>query len=167
MQHSSLCTSSSSKRNNSTCSIGCLASARCIACSVGMCGSLSSRLTSRLPRLRTWLWKPIVTVIIRNKGQQHEKSLIWLVFDSYLDLIWVLFGMICSYLRITLIFFCLSSFVLFGSYFVVFDLIWLYFVLVSSYLDLFGSYLVCFGPYLDLIWPYLDLSLSHLAFIWL
>ena len=50
MQHSWVCTSSSSKRNNSTCSIGCLAKARCIACSVGMCGSLSSRLTSRLPR---------------------------------------------------------------------------------------------------------------------
>ena len=92
MQHSSVCTRSSSKRNNSTCSIGCLASARCIACNVGICGSLSSRFTSRLPRLGTWLWKPIVTVILRNKNQQHEKSLLWLVFDFYLDLIWILFA---------------------------------------------------------------------------
>ena len=146
MQQSSVCTSSSSKRNNSTCSIGCLASARCIACNVGICGSLSSRFTSRLPRLGTWLWKPIVTVIIRNKGQQHEKRLLWLVFDFYLDLIWVLFGMICYYLRITLIWFCLiwvlfrciwSYLVVFGLIQILFGLIWILFGLIWS---LFGSY---------------------------
>ena len=164
MQHSSVCTRSSSKRNNSTCSIGCLASARCIACSVGICGSLSSRLTSRLPRLRTWLWKVIVTVIIWNKGQRHEQSLIWFVFDSYLDLIWVLFGMICSYLRITLILFCLiwvlfrciwSYLVVFCLIQVLFGLIWILFGLIwtwfGTHLVLFGSQFVLFGFHLVLV----------------
>ena len=50
MQSSSVCTSSSIRRKSRTCSIGCLANARCMACSVGMHGTLCSRLTSRLPR---------------------------------------------------------------------------------------------------------------------
>ena len=146
MQHNSVCTRSSSKRNNCTCSIGCLASARCIACNVGICGSLSSRFTSRLPRLSTWVWKPIVTVILRNKNQQHEKRPLWLVFNFYLDLIWVLFSMICYYLRITLSWFCLiwvlfcciwSYLVVFGRIQVLFGLIWILFGLIW---DLFGSY---------------------------
>ena len=49
IQSSSVWTSSSIRRNNSTCSIGCFANARCIACSVGMSGASSSRFTSRLP----------------------------------------------------------------------------------------------------------------------
>ena len=50
MQSSSECTSSSIRRKSRTCSIGCLANARCMACSVGMHGTLCSRLTSRLPK---------------------------------------------------------------------------------------------------------------------
>ena len=142
MQHRSLCTSSSSKRNNSTCSIGCLASARCIACNVGICGSLSSRFTSRLPRLGTC--------------QQHERpatwkksslACIWFLFGSYLDLIWY-------------------DLLLFENYS---DFILSYLSLISLYLILFGriwSYSSLIWSDLDLIWIFFGFIWISVCFVW-